>query len=51
MGKYFALRIEMGKLDYHGVIEKYPQYKDEIDSILAADGYEPISIEEGTTGI
>ncbi len=35
MGKYLALRIEAGKLSYGDVVDKYPQYKDEIDEILA----------------
>lgn len=39
MARYFAMRIEMGALDYNLVISKYPQYKDGIDAILAADGY------------
>jgi len=34
MGKYLALRIQTGKSDYEEVIEKYPQYKDEIDHII-----------------
>lgn len=40
MAAYFAMRLEKGKLNYNKVVEKYPQYKDELDSILAADGYE-----------
>lgn len=39
MGAYFAMRIEKGKLNYNTVIGKYPQYKDDIDLILTADGY------------
>ena len=39
MVKYFAMRLEDGKINYNRVVEKYPQYKDEIDSILSADGY------------
>jgi hypothetical protein len=39
VAKYFAMRIELGKLDYDTVIEKYPQYKNAIDDILTADGY------------
>ena len=30
----------MGKLDYNRVVKKFPKYKDDIDTILAADGYE-----------
>ena len=35
MAKYLARQIKNGKLDYDEVIAKYPQYKDEIDEILA----------------
>ena len=34
MAKYLARQIKLGKLDYDEVIEKYQQYKDEIDNIL-----------------
>lgn len=34
MGAYFANRITKGALKYEDVISKYPQYKEEIDSIL-----------------
>ena len=34
MGAYFANRITKGALRYEDVISKYPQYKEEIDSIL-----------------
>lgn len=40
MAAYFAMRIEKGKLKYNAVIKKYPQYKEDIDLILVADGYE-----------
>ena len=39
MVKYLIMRLEDGKINYDRVVEKYPQYKDEIDSILSADGY------------
>lgn len=39
MAKYLALRIEKGALDYTEVVTKYPQFKEEIDQILIADGY------------
>ena len=39
MARYFAMRIEMGVLDYNLVISKYPQYKESIDEILITDGY------------
>lgn len=40
MAPYLAMRIEMGKLDYNKVVKKFPKYKEDIDTILAADGYE-----------
>lgn len=39
MVKYFIMRLEDGKINYNRVLVKYPQYKDEIDLILSADGY------------
>ena len=42
MAAYLAYRIEKGKLNYSTVIHKFPQYKDEIDEILIADGYESL---------
>lgn len=39
MIEYFIMRLEDGKINYNIVAEKYPQYKDEIDLILASDGY------------
>ena len=35
MARYLAQRIKEGKLDYDEVIKKYPQFKEEIDRILA----------------
>lgn len=35
MARYLAMRIKAGKLSYDDVIAKYPQYKDEIDRLLA----------------
>lgn len=32
--KYLARQIKSGKLKYEDVVEKYPQYKEEIDKIL-----------------
>ncbi len=40
MAPYLAMRIEMGKLYYNRVVKKFPKYKDDIDTILAADGYD-----------
>lgn len=34
MAKYLARQIKNGKLDYEEVVERYPQFKDEIDKIL-----------------
>lgn len=39
MAAYFAMRLEMGKLNYNTVVAKYPQFKEGIDLILTADGY------------
>lgn len=39
MAKYLARQIINGKLDYDEVIEKYPQFKDEIDQILKEYGW------------
>ena len=44
MAAYFAMRIEMGKLNYSKVVQKYPQYKDDIDAILIADGFENLIV-------
>ena len=39
MAAYFAMRLEKGKLNYNAVIDKYPQFQEDIDLILTADGY------------
>lgn len=39
MAGYLAIRIEKGKLNYNTVVKKYPQFKEDIDFILASDGY------------
>lgn len=48
MAGYLALRIEKGRLNYNTVVNHplYGQFKEEIDLILAADGY--IVNEDGT---
>ena len=46
MGAYFALRLEKGKLNYNTVVQKYPQFKEDIDLILLAVGY--VVNEDGT---
>lgn len=44
MAAYLAMRIEQGKLDYSAVVAKYPQFKDDIDTILIADGYQDLIV-------
>lgn len=39
MVAYFAWRIEIGKVKYKNVIKRYPHVKEELDLILASDGY------------
>lgn len=41
MAAYFAMRIEAGAINYNTVFgfEKYQKYKDDVDAILAVDGY------------
>lgn len=39
MAGYLASRIEKGKLNYNAVVAKYPEFKEDIDLILASDGY------------
>ena len=39
MAAYLANQIMQGKLDYDEVIAKYPQLKDDSDSILDKNGY------------
>lgn len=38
MAAYLALQIMKGKLDYTAVTIKFQQYKEDIDSILTAEG-------------
>lgn len=42
MAAYLALQILKGKLSYEKVLSKYPQYKDDIDTILIAEGREDL---------
>ncbi len=49
MAAYFAMRLEKGKLNYNTVVKKYPQFKDDIDVILTADGY--VVAEDGTVSL
>jgi len=39
MVAYFAYRIEKGRVKYNTVIKRYPHVKEELDLILASDGY------------
>lgn len=39
MAAYFAKRIMADKLKYSDVINKYPEYKEDIDLILISDGF------------
>ncbi|MCI6276846.1 MAG: hypothetical protein MR639_08915 [Clostridium sp.] len=38
MAAYLAMRIEDGALDYSLVIKKFSKFKEDIDTILIADG-------------
>lgn len=35
MAKYLYIRIEDGALNYDDVVAKFPQYKSEIDALMA----------------
>lgn len=41
MAGYIAMRLEEGKMNYNTIfkIERYKQFKNDVDAILAADGY------------
>lgn len=39
MSGWLASRIEKGKLNYNAVVAKYPEFKEDIDFILASDDY------------
>ena len=45
MSAYFASRIIKGALKYEDVISKYPNYKEDIDLILTAEGYSDLIVE------
>lgn len=45
MGAYFASRIMKGYLRYEAVVTKYPEFKEEIDSILRSEGREDLITE------
>lgn len=42
MAAYLAMRIEEGHLDYKKIVssKRYAKYKDDIDAILIADGFD-----------
>ena len=40
MAAYFSMRLEKGKINYNIVVAKYPQFQEDIDLILTADGYQ-----------
>ena len=42
---YLAMRIEAGKLDYVAVVVRYPQFKEDIDTILINDGFQDFIVE------
>ncbi|WP_455717097.1 hypothetical protein [Anaerosporobacter sp.] len=39
MAEWLAGRIELGKLNYNAVVEKYSKFKNDIDSHLSNDNY------------
>lgn len=39
MAKYLAYQIEMGNIKYAAIVEKFPQYKEAIDSVLSNMGW------------
>lgn len=42
MAKYLANQIVLGKLDYVVVLEKYPNFKEEIDAFIVGKGREDL---------
>lgn len=45
MAAYLAMRISQGKLDYVAVTTLYPQFKNDIDLILVAEGKQDLIVE------
>lgn len=41
MPAYLVSQIKLGKIKYQEVIEKYPQYKEDIDRIFRDQGLDP----------
>lgn len=44
LSRYLALQIRKGQADYIVVIDRYPQYKNEVDEILVSEGYEHLIV-------
>ena len=45
MGAYFAMRLMKNALDYTVVVTAYPQFKEDIDLILIAEGFAHLIVE------
>ena len=45
MAGYLAMQILKGKLTYVQCVDKFPQYKEEIDKILVLEGREDLITE------
>ena len=46
MAAYLAQQIEIGKLSYIAVVAKYPQFKNDIDTILVGDGKQDLIVQQ-----
>lgn len=44
MAAYFAMRLMKGALDYTVVVNAYPQFQEDIDLILVAEGRSEIIV-------
>lgn len=44
MAAYLALQIMKGNLDYTAVVNKFGKYKDDIDTILIAEGKQDLIV-------
>lgn len=44
MAAYLALQIMKGNLDYVAVVTKFQKYKDDIDTILIAEGKQDLIV-------
>lgn len=45
MAAYLAMRIMDGALDYVRVVQRYPQFKEDIDTILVGEGREDLIVD------